>query len=320
MAQIPYFNILDGRELQTAEELRPDYAQFKITFDPCNNNLSYEYAGILFHEEVYGFTHPVGDQLDLRPRNTDTAFYTTDHFGEIIDMDNHFVIDTPCPDACCDGNTGLCAEGMTADECMASSDGASYYENVACAALGGDLGPACLRHTGACCDHNGGAGGPGPDGVCTDATYPEDCDGNNLTWHKGELCADVGCLEALGSCCNLLDGSCTGGRVQAECRSENPAQRVWEKGGDCGTVECSAVLGACCDEDAFGGCSQTTQAGCDAPKKGVWYKLEDCEDIECLHNAIPTVSEWGVVVLTLLLLTGAKVYFGRRQAMVQGRC
>jgi len=33
---------------------------------------------------------------------------------------------------------------------------------------------------------------------------------------------------------------------------------------------------------------------------------------ECFVK-IPTVSEWGLVVLTLLLLTGAKVFFGRRQ-------
>ena len=31
-------------------------------------------------------------------------------------------------------------------------------------------------------------------------------------------------------------------------------------------------------------------------------------------DPIPTVSEWGLVVLTLLLLTGAKIYFGRRRA------
>lgn len=34
----------------------------------------------------------------------------------------------------------------------------------------------------------------------------------------------------------------------------------------------------------------------------------DCQD------AIPTVSTWGLVVLTLLLLAVAKVFFGRRQA------
>jgi len=37
-----------------------------------------------------------------------------------------------------------------------------------------------------------------------------------------------------------------------------------------------------------------------------------CDEIKCWHNPIPTVSEWGLVVMTLLLLTGAKVYFGWR--------
>jgi len=36
------------------------------------------------------------------------------------------------------------------------------------------------------------------------------------------------------------------------------------------------------------------------------------DDADC---SIPTVSEWGLVVLTLMLLIGAKVYFGRRQAI-----
>jgi len=37
---------------------------------------------------------------------------------------------------------------------------------------------------------------------------------------------------------------------------------------------------------------------------------------ECLECApVPTISEWGLVILTLLLLTGAKVYFlNRKQA------
>jgi len=69
--------------------------------------------------------------------------------------------------------------------------------------------------------------------------------------------------------------------------------------------------GACCDEDTFESCTITTEKECDR-KKCVWYKLLTCEDIKCNHNPIPTVSQWGLVVLTLLLLTGAKVYFGRR--------
>ena len=32
----------------------------------------------------------------------------------------------------------------------------------------------------------------------------------------------------------------------------------------------------------------------------------------CEPGAIPTVSEWGLVILALLLLAAGKVYFGRR--------
>jgi hypothetical protein len=43
--------------------------------------------------------------------------------------------------------------------------------------------------------------------------------------------------------------------------------------------------------------------------------VELSEAGECF-KAIPTMSEWGLLVLTLLLLTGAKIFFGRRQADV----
>jgi IPTL-CTERM motif len=55
----------------------------------------------------------------------------------------------------------------------------------------------------------------------------------------------------------------------------------------------------------------TTVMACDC-NKCVWHKMLTCAQVECMHAAIPTVSQWGLVVLTLLLLTGAKVYFGRR--------
>lgn len=45
------------------------------------------------------------------------------------------------------------------------------------------------------------------------------------------------------------------------------------------------------------------------------FDVELSETGECFI-VIPTVSEWGLVVLTLLLLTGAKIYFGRRQVEV----
>lgn len=76
-------------------------------------------------------------------------------------------------------------------------------------------------------------------------------------------------------------------------------------------VVLDACPGACCDHDTFGSCTVTTAMACDC-KKCVWREELTCEDIECLHNSIPTVSQWGLVILTLLLLTGAKIYFARR--------
>lgn len=75
-------------------------------------------------------------------------------------------------------------------------------------------------------------------------------------------------------------------------------------------------VGACCDQATFGGCSQTTSTGCACPTC-TWYEGQACSGIACVHTAIPTVSEWGLVVLALLLLTGAKLYFGRRRQPVE---
>jgi hypothetical protein len=140
----------------------------------------------------------------------------------------------------------------------------------------------------------------------------------------GFLCSDdnvckipaaPACAEHPGACCNSVDGTCTDDVFSANC----PAgpQMSWFKLETCVDVEargdCDAHLGACCDGDAFGGCTETTAAGCTGGKN-VWSKLLTCAQIECVHEAIPTVSTWGIAVLTLLLLIGAKVYFGRRQA------
>ncbi len=75
---------------------------------------------------------------------------------------------------------------------------------------------------------------------------------------------------------------------------------------------CVEQTGACCDQGAFGGCTETTNDGCQGDDL-VWHEELTCEDIECTHEAIPTVSQWGLVVLTLLLLIGAKIYFARRE-------
>jgi len=70
-------------------------------------------------------------------------------------------------------------------------------------------------------------------------------------------------------------------------------------------------LGACCDHDPFGGCQDDRALDECVCGKCEWFQERTCAQIDCTREAIPTVSEWGLVILTLLLLTGAKIYFGR---------
>jgi len=73
--------------------------------------------------------------------------------------------------------------------------------------------------------------------------------------------------------------------------------------------------GACCDQ-WNGECRDgVVQADCNCPSCA-WSGGRACADVECKAEfvVIPTVSQWGLVVLTLLLLTGAKIGFARRSS------
>lgn len=62
--------------------------------------------------------------------------------------------------------------------------------------------------------------------------------------------------------------------------------------------------------------SPTTQQSC----PGGWNFVggENCGSNACglgeCDVDIPTVSEWGLIIMAVLLLAGAKIYFGRRRA------
>jgi hypothetical protein len=74
----------------------------------------------------------------------------------------------------------------------------------------------------------------------------------------------------------------------------------------------ATARGACCNRDPFGLCAVDVlpdDCNCELCE---WFPDNSCDDIDCAREAIPTLSQWGVLVMTLLLLIGAKVYFGRR--------
>jgi hypothetical protein len=197
--------------------------------------------------------------------------------------------------ACCDDAVGDCVI-TTANECTFRYGG----DGSTCATIDPACEPPLL--TGACCDDAVG------DCIITTASECTFRYGGD-----GSTCATIDpvCEPPLltGACCDTLNGVCSEGILAGDCIGD---QRIWTHGASCAEVVCDPAPGACCDQDVFGTCTVTTVMECDC-LKCIWHKLLACEDIECTHNPIPTVSHWGLVVLSLLLLTGAKVYFGRRQ-------
>jgi len=163
---------------------------------------------------------------------------------------------------------------------------------------------------GACCDTNSVTGGD-PAG-CVDDVAPGDCTGPDDIFTLNKFCSTVPC-ECVPDC--------TG----AECGSDGC-------GGSCGTCDdgvactidscvgrtCEAIPSdAACDDSLFCTGVETCSAnGCSSSGNPCAEGLVCNEDTDtCDSPVIPTVSEWGLVVMALLLLAGAKVYFGRREVI-----
>jgi len=200
--------------------------------------------------------------------------------------------------ACCDQTTGMCTDGVEAAACADPFD--VYSDNKLCTMV------ECAAIPGACCNTAPGAGG-----ACVE-TLQADCPATQYqSWTPGVTCGDITCLEVTGSCCDGLTGSCST-TLQSQC---GPAS-TWTEGGSCST--CVARTGACCVEPSVleAICTEgQTLAQCNAAG-GLWSDSQPCSAVECTPNfiPIPTVSEWGLAILALMLLIGGKIYFSRREA------
>jgi len=121
-------------------------------------------------------------------------------------------------------------------------------------------------------------------------TDPTGCGG--LPCNRCPTCGDDQVNGPGEECDGTADSACPG-----ECQQ------------DC---TCPGGLGSCCDHDPFGGCTDDVLERNCSCTKCEWFGDLSCAEVECTHNAIPTVSEWGLLILALSLLTGAKLRFGRR--------
>lgn len=115
----------------------------------------------------------------------------------------------------------------------------------------------------------------------------------------------VGSGAARGACCNGL--VCSESVTAASCSSP----QVWTQGLPCCSVTCS-VTGACCDPSMAACTDDVAENDCDPPM--IFTANMDCADVVC----VPTLSEWGLLVLALTILSAGTVVLRKKTRYVEG--
>ncbi len=176
-----------------------------------------------------------------------------------------------------------CTDGVDNDcDTLTDCDDPDCSTDTACAPFCGD-GNCDLGDEDQCsCPSDCGAppANETPSLTCTDGV-DNDCD--TLTDCDDPDCStDTACAPFCGN------GNCDSNEDRCNCPD------------DCGTPPSNEVPGATCADG--------NDNDCDG--------LSDCDDPDCASvcDVIPTVSAWGLIVMALLLLAGAKVYFRQRPA------
>lgn len=108
------------------------------------------------------------------------------------------------------------------------------------------------------------------------------------------------CDPATFACVNTEETKCAGTHVEGTlCNDMDPP--------------CSEA-GACCDT-LTGTCTDSFASLCDGYLEQ-FTAGESCSAVTCdVPDGVPTVTQWGMVVLAVLLLAGLTVKFGRRNAV-----
>ncbi len=220
--------------------------------------------------------------------------------------------------ACCDTNNreGGDPVGCTDNALQSACTGVDkvWTENGKCASTVCECIPDC---TGRNCGDDGCGGSCGACGDALACNGVDTCPANGVcvtgpvpNCNDGIACTADSCVEPAGTCSNVPNNAlcsnnnvCDGSElcvVGTGCTPNPGSAPQCDDGLFCTGVEsCDPTLG--CQDNAD---------PCDPDR-------EVCDEVknQCEPGVIPTVSEWGLVVLTLMLLIGAKVYFGRRQVI-----
>ena len=240
----------------------------------------------------------------------------------------HFVGDMCCDPCgpCCEAD-GACSMVEEAD-CTGTYYGdATVYNGLACA---DDVQGCCFADDTCmdadvfCCLQMGGT----PMGAGTVCGGMEACCYPDMTCTMADaLCcvANGGMPGGAGSTCGGMGGCCYGGNcvtADATCCLNDGATPAAACEGD---ADGDFVDGSCGDEcpgdpaKLLPGICGCGTPDIDTDGDGVMDCDDECPGVDdaifapgC-GPAIPTVSEWGVVILALLLLAAGKVYFSRRQ-------
>ncbi len=146
-----------------------------------------------------------------------------------------------------------------------------------------------------------------------------------------EICTDDTCNAQTGNVSHTAISNCAGCMTDVDCFDGNACtDDICDvNSGDCNRTPNFNEAVRCCDPStgslsSIDDSDECTDDTCDAKSGQVNHSpiagcVSDCKSIaaamagDCPQN-IPTVSEWGLVVLSLLLLIGGKLYFGRREA------
>lgn len=310
------------------------YRNLTIDIDPCEPALRYFYGGELIWTDTSGVV-PFAQTVE------NVALLAYD-FLETQDIDNFSIVrGEPCPHEC--GNDAI----EVNEDCEPTDDSACPGR---CIPPGEEGECTCIR-PGPTCEEaqelplgtvparaHGGwftftAEAPttavetcGSNGFDADFTvWTGDCDDLLLTTSTSQCQSG----HSIGPRSDPL-ASCYGDSIVREacrCFPTEIGRRYWvevpraviagavTKIARSNRIMCDAIWenGACCDRVTGECVDDVSEIACAGPDQD-WFAQHVCEAVFCRTTAIPTVSDWGLVILTLLGLTIGSVVFRGKQS------